>query len=98
MEITFTGTIWKYSGEGAWYFISLPQKYTSELKNFSNSFARSFGSIKVEAEIVGITWRTSIFPDTKSNAYILPVKKEIRTKAALVVDVPIKLKVTILHM
>ena len=31
----------------------------------------------------GQVWRTSIFPDSKSGTYVLPVKKEIRRKAGV---------------
>jgi hypothetical protein len=38
-----------------------------------------FGSPLVEVAIGSITWRTSIFPDTKRATYAFPVKKQIRT-------------------
>ena len=33
----------------------------------------------VGATIGGTTWRTSIFPDTASGGYVLPVKRAVRT-------------------
>jgi hypothetical protein len=36
--------------------------------------------VRVEAEINGVRWRTSVFPQ-KSGGYILPVKAEVRRRA-----------------
>ena len=38
--------------------------------------------MKVEARIGDVVWRTSVFP-LNSGGYLLPVKKEIRSKANL---------------
>jgi len=43
---------------------------------------RGFKSARVEATVNGITWRTSVFP-MKSGGYFLPVKKEVRCRAAI---------------
>jgi hypothetical protein len=39
----------------------------------------------VEVRVGSSTWRTSVFPDTKRGALILPVKQEIRRKQHLAV-------------
>ena len=44
---------------------------------------RGFGSVRVEATISAVTWRTSVFP-LKSGGYLLPIKAEVRRKADLV--------------
>jgi hypothetical protein len=43
---------------------------------------RGFGSVKVEACLHDVTWRTSVFP-VKSGGYILPVKADVRRKAGI---------------
>lgn len=82
MDLTysFNEALWLYHGEGAWYFITLPIEYAEEIKSLSNPIKRGFGSIRVTATIGATTWKTSIFPDSKSKSYILPIKKEIRIK------------------
>ena len=40
--------------------------------------ARGFGSVRVEVMVGTTKWRTSVFPDTKRGAYVLPVKKAVR--------------------
>ncbi len=75
----FNSRIWVYTGEGAWYFITVPKEYALEIRLFSESRKKGFGSVKVEANIGTSTWQTSIFPDKKSKLYLLPIKKEVRT-------------------
>lgn len=78
MELEFTAEIWEWSGQGAWFFVSLPQEYYVEIKSLTSSPKRGFGSVKVEAIVGKTSWRTSIFPDSKSGTYLLPIKKAIR--------------------
>ena len=42
---------------------------------------RGFGSVRVEATIGDVTWRTSVFP--MKEGYILPVKAQVRRKAGI---------------
>jgi len=44
---------------------------------------RGFGSIRVTVEIGDSKWATSIFPDSESGCYLLPVKKAIRASEGL---------------
>ena len=80
LAYTFTNDLWLYPGDGAWYFITLPTEYGKEIKSLTNSIKRGFGSLKVVAAIGTTLWHTSIFPDSKTSSYLLPVKKEIRAK------------------
>lgn len=36
--------------------------------------------MRVKATIGKTTWNTSIFPDSESDSFVLPVKAEVRTK------------------
>jgi hypothetical protein len=42
-----------------------------------------FGSVRVRAEIGGVAWSTSVFPDSRSQSFLLPVKAEVRRKAGV---------------
>jgi hypothetical protein len=91
--ITITGALWLWSGDGAsWHFVSVPEAQSAELRAESLLRRGGFGSVKVEATIANITWRTSVFPQ-KSGGYILPVKKEVRCRAGIAVgdDVTVRL-------
>ena len=82
MRFEFDGRVWVYPGAAAWHFVSLPREYSDDLKIIGGN-KRGFGAVKVTVEVNGITWETSIFPDSKSGSYLLPLKKDIRNKAQL---------------
>lgn len=42
-----------------------------------------FGALPVRAAIGRAHWRTSIFPDRKAGAYLLPIKAEVRKTAGI---------------
>jgi hypothetical protein len=80
--ITLTAELWLWSG-GRWHFITVPAEEADEIRAHSLLNRGGFGSVKVEAKINGVSWRTSVFPQ-KSGGYLLPVKKEVRCRAAIV--------------
>ncbi|MET3919921.1 DUF1905 domain-containing protein [Arthrobacter sp. UYEF20] len=80
---SFRGELWQYPGESAWHFITLPQDLAEELRDDAAPFRKAFGSVKVTASIAAQRWSTSLFPDSKSNSYVLPVKKDIRAAAGI---------------
>jgi hypothetical protein len=43
----------------------------------------AFGTLRVVATIGSSTWRTSVFYDTKSSAFLLPLKADVRRKEKL---------------
>lgn len=79
----FTGTIWKYSGKAGWHFITLPEDVSSTIKLITSDRRRGWGSVRVSVVIGETRWDTSIFPDKKKNAYVLPVKADVRKKESL---------------
>jgi len=79
----FRGELWHYPEESGWHFITLPQDVAEELRDGAAPFAKAFGSVKVTASVAGQRWSTSVFPDTRSGSYLLPVKKGIRTAAGI---------------
>jgi Domain of unknown function (DUF1905) len=76
-SFTFTSPLWKYSGVSAWHFVTLPLDASPRIK-FLQSGRRGFGSARVLATIGKSTFETSVFPDSKSGCYLLPVKASIR--------------------
>jgi len=84
--------MWMWSG-GSWHFITVPEEECDEIRAHSLLNRGGFGSVKVEATINGVAWRTSVFPQ-KSGGYLLPVKKEVRCRADIAAgdDVTVTLK------
>ena len=90
--ISVTAPLWLWSG-GSWHFISIPEEEAVEIRAHSLLNRGGFGSVKVEATINGVSWRTSVFPQ-KSGGYLLPVKKEVRCRAGIAAgdDVTVELE------
>ena len=81
--ITGTGPLWLWSRESAsWHFISVPEEQAGEIRAHSLLCRGGFGSVRVEARIRDVIWRTSVFP-VKAGGYILPVKADVRRKAGI---------------
>ena len=81
----FSAELWEWHGQASWHFVSLPEDVTDDIDDRFGHLAAGFGSIRVEVRVGSSTWRTSVFPDTKRGALILPVKQEIRRKQHLAV-------------
>lgn len=68
-----------WAGEqGAWHFAYVPKKESAEIKKNFEKYKRGWGSFRVVAKVGRTTWATSIFPDSRSNAYVLPLKSAVR--------------------
>jgi hypothetical protein len=82
--ITVTSLLWIWKGDaaGRWYFLTLPEERSGEIRAQAFGTPRGFGAVKVEACIHDVKWQTSVFP-LNSGGYVLPVKAEVRRKAGL---------------
>ena len=60
----------------------MPEEQCDEIRAHAFGTPRGFGSVKVEATIHGVTWRTSVFPLNRGG-YLLPLKAEVRRKAGI---------------
>ena len=81
--------VWVYPGmahstsggqAGSWHFINLPKKQSADIKKTFGRVARGWGSLPVSVTVGKTSWRTSIFPDKKAGAYLLPLKVQVRKK------------------
>lgn len=78
---TFTSKIWLYTAaKAAWHFASVPKDITSEINQLFSELKRGWGSLKVKATIGNTSWNTSIFPDSKTKTYLLPLKAAVRKR------------------
>ena len=75
-----SATVWLYPGMAAWHFVTLPVDVSDDIKARFGDRARGWGSLPVTITIGETSWKTSIFPDKKAGAYLLPLKSEVRKK------------------
>jgi len=73
------GKIWLYPGESAaWHFVSVPKDTSADIKERYGKYAKGFRSIPVTVTLGKTVWDTSLFPDSRSGMYILPLKAKVR--------------------
>ncbi len=76
MIIEFKGEIWFWRGPAPWYFVTVPEMQSANLKAVSGLVTYGWGVIPINVRI-GITeWKTSLFP--KEDQYIVPIKANVR--------------------
>ncbi len=81
-KYTIKSEVWLYPGMSGWHFIGIPKKESVEIKNRYKVKA-GFGSIPVMVTINKTKWKTSIFPDKRTETYLLPLKAEVRRKEGI---------------
>ncbi|MFT5224219.1 MAG: hypothetical protein ACI867_002551 [Glaciecola sp.] len=79
----FVGPLWLWEGNASWHFVTVPEDVSDAIEFRTSDVRAGFGSVRVEVTVGVTTWRTSVFPDSKRGAYVLPVKKEVRRKESL---------------
>jgi hypothetical protein len=92
----FEGLVHRWSANPAFFLVSLPEDASEEIFEISEGLTNGFGSLKVEAQIGTVVWQTSIFPDSKTRTFDLPLKSEVRKKNQLVEGSTTFVKVTVL--
>ncbi len=94
--IVVTGPLRIWTGDnGSWHFLTVPDEFSGEIRAHAMVSLRGFGSLRVEARIQGVIWRTSVFP-MKSGGYFLPVKAEVRRKAGIAAEDEITVEIEFL--
>lgn len=76
----FDAELWRHDGEAAWYFVTVPGDVSDAVEVATAGRRRGFGSVRVRATVGSTTWATSLFPDTRRRAFLLPVKKAVRVR------------------
>jgi hypothetical protein len=79
----FAAPLWEWGGKASWFFITVPVGISDEIDARTEGFTNSFGTVKVRVRIGGSEWQTSLFPDSKQQAYVLPIKKAVRQAEGL---------------
>ena len=82
-EFTFEAELYEWDGPQSWVFAALPPTSPTSSTRSTGRPAAASARVGSRSVLGGQVWRTSIFPDSKSGTYVLPVKKEIRRKAGV---------------
>ena len=76
MDIKFKGKVWYWRGPAPWFFITVPEEQSRDLKAVLKLVTYGWGMIPVDARIGKTAWKTSMFP--KDGRYIVPIKTSVR--------------------
>ncbi len=76
MNIEFSGVIWYWRGPSPFYFVTVPDRQSQDLKSIAGHVTYGWGMIPVNARVGETRWTTSLFP--KDGRYIVPLKDRIR--------------------
>src|SRR5436305_1502127 len=81
MDLEFSGEIWYWRGPAPFYFVTIPEDQSSDIKAISREATYGWGVIPVHVQIGKTEWKTSLFP--KDNLYLVPIKVMVRNAEAL---------------
>lgn len=81
MRIEFSGKVWYWRGPAPFFFVTVPEDDSRELKAVSGAVTYGWGMIPVRARIGETTWKTSLFP--KDGRYLVPLKDAVRRAEAI---------------
>ncbi len=90
----FKAKVWTQEGTGAWHFVTLPASLSKRIRTLATGSLKPFGSFRVKARTGLTTWETSLFADKKRNAFVLPVKADVRRKEAIQLGDTIEVSIT----
>lgn len=91
---SFTAETWLHSS-GTWVFISVPQDESEEIHDLAPHVG-GFGSVRVGVQIGDSSWKTSVFPQSSSGCFVLPIKKPIRKAESIEVGDQVNIELTVL--
>lgn len=85
MRFSFDAELWVWEArrDDSWVFVTLPVDTSAEIRDRTGGIRRGFGSVRVHVSVGQSTWRTSVFPDSASGCYVLPLKKAVRRAEGL---------------
>jgi hypothetical protein len=72
--------VWLYPGMAGWQFVTVPKKQSKMITQTYGAMKKGWGSLPVTVTVGKSKWKTSIFPDKKIGAYLLPLKADVRKK------------------
>ena len=76
MRFEFEAEVWYWRGPAPWYFVTVPELESNEIKDVQSLVTYGWGMIPVMAKIGLSEWQTALWP--KDDRFILPLNLAIR--------------------
>ena len=87
----FVADLWEWTARPEWFFVSVPQEISEDIEDRPR-LPRGFGSVPVRVTIGSSQWETSIFPESGSGCYALPIKKAVRRAQDIAPGAPVEVE------
>jgi len=81
VDFEFTGRVFQWRGPAPYYYVSLPDDDSADIKEASAMLTYGWGVIPVVVTIGDTEWETSLFP--KDGRYLVPLKDKVRRAEGL---------------
>jgi uncharacterized protein DUF1905 len=92
---TITTAVWRYPGKAGWHFVTVSEKVTDEVRARTAGHAGPFGTVPAQITIGSTSWATSLFADTKRDAYLIPIKAPVRRAEGIAEGDTVTIQVTL---
>jgi hypothetical protein len=76
-----TGALWYWRGPAPWFFVTVPDEESLDLREAAASLSYGWGMVPVTATVGDTTWTTSLWP--QEDRYVVPVKADVRRAEGL---------------
>ncbi|MFI9168926.1 DUF1905 domain-containing protein [Streptomyces lincolnensis] len=94
MHLVFAGPVIEWRGPAPYYFVVVPDEESADIREVAAMATYGWGVIPVAARIGGTSFETSLFP--RNGAYLLPLKKAVRTPHGLAAGDDVTVEMTVL--
>ena len=78
VRFSFETKVVYWRGPSPYFFAPVPAEHVDELRSVAKAVTYGWGMVPVVASIVGVVFRTSLWP--KADTYFLPLKDVVRRK------------------
>jgi hypothetical protein len=93
MTWEFTGDVFYWRGPAPFYFVTVPEDESDQLRAEWSFVSYGWGMIPVTARIGATEWTTSLFP--KDGSYVLPLKLAVRQAQQIEDAQPVTVRLTV---
>ena len=75
----FEAPLWRWTSRASFHtFVTLPADVEDAVLAIAGDLLNGWSSVRVDAQIGKTRFRTSLFPLSEANGYVLPVKRAVR--------------------
>jgi hypothetical protein len=93
MDFTFTGRVIEWRGPAPFYFVTVPDAESDDIREVAAMASYGWGVIPVEARVGEVAFETSLFP--KDGGYLLPLKVAVRRPQGILVGDEVTVAMTV---